>query len=247
MNFLIFFLIGLVIGSFLNVCIYRIPRGKSIIKPFSFCPKCGSTIKPWHNIPFISYIFLKGKCAYCGEKISIKYPVVELLNGFLYILAYSYFGLTPAFFFSLIFISALIVVSFIDIEFQIIPDVISIPLIALGVVFTVFFHDGSEMLSGLWRSLTGILVGGGCLLLVSILSKGGMGGGDIKLNAAVGAWIGWKASLLTIFIGSLAGSIIGLIILKKTGNRKIAFGPFLALGALVSLFWGEKIINFYFG
>jgi len=237
---------GLVVGSFLNVCIYRIPRKISIIKPSSFCPKCGRTIKPWHNIPVISYILLKGRCAYCGQKISLKYPVTEALNGFLYLLAYLYFGL-PILPFILIFISALIVISFIDLDFQIIPDVISLPLIFLGVVLSILPHNSAGVVADFKDSLVGIAVGGGSLLFVSIISKGGMGGGDVKLNAGVGAFLGWKSALLTIFIGSLIGSIVGIVILKKTGNRKIPFGPFLSSGALICLFWGDRILNWYFG
>ncbi|MCX7988190.1 MAG: prepilin peptidase, partial [Thermodesulfovibrio sp.] len=118
MDFLIIFIIGLIVGSFLNVCIYRIPRNLSVIKPFSFCPKCKNTIKPWHNVPIISYLLLRGKCAYCGEKISIKYPIVESINGVLYILSYMFFGLDIALPFILFFLSSLIVISFIDLEFQ---------------------------------------------------------------------------------------------------------------------------------
>ncbi|GAB5046436.1 prepilin peptidase [Thermodesulfovibrio sp. TK110] len=256
---ILIFIVGLIVGSFLNVCIYRIPRKLSIIKPASYCPSCGNSIKPWHNIPVLSFLFLKGKCAYCGTKISLRYPVVELLNGILYVLAYLNFSLLflP---FVLIFISALIVISFIDLDFQIIPDQISIPLIFLGIILSFFSgpqkivdflgcpsHNSLNLAQGIKDSLIGIVVGGGSLLIVSLISKGGMGGGDVKLNAAVGAFLGWKSALLTIFIGSLAGSIIGILILKKTGNRKIPFGPFLSLGALICLFFGERLLNWYFG
>lgn len=244
---LIFFLLGLVIGSFLNVCIYRIPRNISIIKPFSFCPNCGNPIKPWHNIPIISFILLRGRCAYCSSKISFRYPLVEAINGFLYCLSYIKFGLDLSLPFILFFVSSLIVISFIDIDFQIIPDKISIPLILLGVVLSLLNKGFLNIASNLKDSLLGILIGGGVLLVVSIISKGGMGGGDVKLNAAVGAYLGWKSVLLTIFLGSLVGSVVGLVVLKKTGNRKIPFGPFLAFGALVSLFFGNQILSWYIG
>lgn len=247
MEVLIFFIFGLIVGSFLNVCIYRIPRKISIIKPASFCSACGTSIKIWHNIPVLSFILLKGRCDYCGSKISLRYPLVEILNGIFYVLAYLSFGLSPYLLFILIFISAMIVVSFIDFDFQIIPDQISIPLIFIGFIFSLFSHGYTGFVSDFRESLIGIVVGGGSLLIVSIISKGGMGGGDIKLNAAVGAFLGWKAALLTIFIGSLIGSIVGIIILKKTGNRKIPFGPFLSIGALICLFLGEKILHWYFG
>ncbi|GAQ94942.1 leader peptidase [Thermodesulfovibrio aggregans] len=241
------FILGLVIGSFLNVCIYRIPRKLSIIKPSSFCPSCGNSIKWWHNIPVLSFVILKGKCAYCGAKISLRYPVVEILNGIFYVLAYLNFGLTISLPFVLIFISALIVISFIDFDFQIIPDEISIPLIFLGIILSLLPHNSINLAYDIKDSLIGIVIGGGSLLIVSLITRGGMGGGDIKLNAAVGAFLGWKAALLTIFIGSLAGSIVGIVILKKTGNRKIPFGPFLSLGACVCLFFGESLLNWYFG
>ncbi len=232
---------------FLNVCIYRIPRKLSIIKPSSFCPSCGNSIKWWHNIPVLSFVILKGKCAYCGAKISLRYPVVEILNGIFYVLAYLNFGLTISLPFVLIFISALIVISFIDFDFQIIPDEISIPLIFLGIILSLLPHNSINLAYDIKDSLIGIVIGGGSLLIVSLITRGGMGGGDIKLNAAVGAFLGWKAALLTIFIGSLAGSIVGIVILKKTGNRKIPFGPFLSLGACVCLFFGESLLNWYFG
>lgn len=243
---ILIFIVGLVVGSFLNVCIYRIPRKISIIKPASYCPSCGNSIRPWHNIPVLSFLLLKGKCAYCGTKISLRYPLVEMLNGIFYVLAYLNFSL-PALAFVLIFISALIVISFIDLDFQIIPDQISIPLIFIGLILSVLPHNSLNLAQDIKDSLIGIVVGGGSLLIVSLISKGGMGGGDVKLNAAVGAFLGWKSALLTIFIGSLAGSIVGIVILKKTGSRKIPFGPFLSLGACVCLFFGEKILNWYFG
>lgn len=246
MEVLILFLLGLVVGSFLNVCIYRIPRKISIVKPFSFCPSCNNAIKPWHNIPVLSFILLKGRCAYCGSKISLRYPLVEILNGIFYVIAFLNFGLTASLPFVLIFISSLIVISFIDLDFQIIPDFISIPLIFIGFILSFMPHNAVGLVSSFKESLIGIAIGGGSLLLVSIISRGGMGGGDIKLNAGVGAFLGWKSALLTIFAGSLIGSIIGLVILKKTGNRKIPFGPFLSIGALISLFMGERIFSWYF-
>lgn len=247
MEVLIFFVFGLILGSFLNVCIYRMPRKISIIKPYSFCPDCRNSIKIWHNIPVLSYIALKGKCAYCGAKISLRYPLVEILNGVLYVFAYLKFGLTPYILFILILISTIIVISFIDLEFQIIPDQLSIPLIFLGFILSFLSHNYEVIVSDFQQSLIGILVGGGSLFAISIISKGGMGGGDIKLNAAFGAFFGWKASLLTIFIGSLIGAIVGIVVFRKTGNRRIPFGPFLSIGALVCLFFGEKVLSWYFG
>lgn len=247
MEILIPLLFGLVVGSFLNVCIYRIPRNLSIVKPFSFCPNCRENIKPWHNIPVLSYIILKGKCAHCGSKISLRYPIVEALNGILWVFAYKKFGVTIELPFVLFFISALIVITFIDMDFHIIPDSLSLSLIVLGTVLSLIPHNSAELNSKITDSLLGILIGGGILYLIAIVSRGGMGGGDIKLNAGVGAYLGWQCSLLTLFVGSFVGAIVGIVILKKTGNRKIPFGPFLSLGALVSLFFGKEIIKLYLG
>ena len=247
MEIAIILVLGLIIGSFLNVCIYRIPRKLSIIKPFSFCPTCKNTLKPWYNIPLLSYLFLIGRCAYCGDKISLRYPIVEGINGFLYVLSYLYFGLEITLPIVLFFLSSLIVISFIDMEFQIIPDILSFSLIVSGLVVSVLPHNNYNLVTNLKDSILGILVGGGVLLIVAIVSKGGMGGGDIKLNAGVGAFLGWQSSILTLFIGSFFGAIVGLVILKKTGNRKIPFGPFISIGAIVSLFLGKDILRFYLG
>lgn len=239
-------LFGLIVGSFLNVCIYRIPRNLSVVKPMSFCPNCSERIKPWHNLPILSYFMLKGRCAYCGVKISIRYPIVEALNGALWSLAYLKFGLSLELPFVLFFISALIVASFIDIDFQIIPDSISLSLIVLGLLLSLLPHDSPSTNRSLIDSIVGVLVGGGILYIIAVVSRGGMGGGDIKLNAGVGAYLGWKSSLLTLFIGSFFGAIIGIIVLVRTGKRKIPFGPFLSIGALICLFWGNELIRLYF-
>ncbi len=254
---IIIVIFGLIVGSFLNVCIYRLPREISIVSPPSACPVCNTAIKPWDNIPLISYLLLMGKCRNCGEKISIRYPIVELLNGLLYFLVVYFFGfgwqLIPLF----AFVSAMIVITFIDIDFQIIPDVITIPGIAVGVISSTLFisdplfnlHE-SDMLNGLINSIIGALVGGGLYFLIAVVSKGGMGGGDIKMMAMVGAFIGWKGVLLVTFIGSLTGSLVGIILMVFKGkNRKtkVPFGPFLALGSLITLFLGGKIITWYLG
>jgi len=251
------FIFGLITGSFLNVCIYRLPREISIVSPPSACPGCKNPIKPWDNIPIISYLFLRGKCRNCGERISIRYPLVELLNGLLYLLIVYFFGfgwhLIPLF----AFVSAMVVITFIDLEFQIIPDVITLPGILIGVISSVFFLSdplfnlhASDMLTGLINSLIGILLGGGLFFLIAVVSKGGMGGGDIKMMAMVGAFMGWKAVLLVTFIGSLTGSLVGVMLMLFKGKdrkTKVPFGPFLALGSLISLFVGGKIITWYWG
>jgi leader peptidase (prepilin peptidase)/N-methyltransferase len=254
---LLAFVFGLITGSFLNVCIYRLPREISIVSPPSACPGCNNPIKPWDNIPIISYLFLRGKCRNCGERISIRYPLVELLNGLLYLLIVYFFGFGWQFIPLFVFVSAMIAITFIDLEFQIIPDVITLPGIVIGVISSVFFLPDplfniyeSDMLTGLINSLIGILLGGGLFFLIAVVSKGGMGGGDIKMMAMVGAFMGWKAVLLVTFIGSLAGSLVGIMLMLfkgKSRKTKVPFGPFLAMGSLITLFLGGKIITWYLG
>ncbi|MBF0555297.1 MAG: prepilin peptidase [Nitrospirae bacterium] len=241
---------GLIIGSFLNVCIYRLPiKGLSIVTPPSGCPVCGKRIKPWHNIPVISYLALMGRCAYCGVRISLRYPAVELLNAVFYVLIYAKFGLSAYSIYYMMFMSALIVITFIDIDYQIIPDVITLPGIALGLVGSIFIlPDPQGGLLGLSGSLIGLLTGGVIFYIIAVASRGGMGGGDIKFMAMAGATLGWKSVLLTIFIGSFVGSVYGisLMVFKGKGRKaRIPFGPFLSLGAAVSLFYSREIIAFY--
>lgn len=243
--------VGLAIGSFLNVCIYRVPRDVSIVRPSSRCPLCNAPIKFYDNIPVISFFILRGRCRNCNAKISVRYPVVELLNGLLYVMVLFRFGLgwhTPVLF---AFCSALIVITFIDMDFQIIPDVITLPGIIIGLIAgsTVLpdpFYRSS--LLGFKEASIGLASGGVLFYLIALLSRGGMGGGDIKMMAMVGAFLGWKGMLLTTFVGSLAGSCVGifLMIFKGKGRKtKIPFGPFLAMGAAISLFYGHEIARIY--
>jgi leader peptidase (prepilin peptidase) / N-methyltransferase len=250
------FIFGLIFGSFLNVCIYRIPLKKSIVTPPSGCPGCGERIRFYDNIPVISYMILFGRCRRCHETISIRYPIIELLTGLLslslFATFYPYYGQYFAFF---IFVSALIVISFIDLSHQIIPDIISLPGIIAGVVVTVVFNIFSDYQITWQDSLIGAIAGGGILYLVAfgfakLTGKEGMGGGDIKLLAMIGAWMGWRSIPLIILISSLTGSIIGaatLLLAGKGLRTRIPFGPFLVLGTLVYLFFGHKIESFYFG
>lgn len=245
---LIAFIFGAVVGSFLNVCICRMPKDESVVSPPSHCPKCDYKI-PWYdNIPLISYLILKGKCRGCGTHISLQYPFVELLNGVLTLALFLRFGPTLSFLVLFIFCSALVVVTFIDIEHQIIPDEISISGIVIGFTLS-FFIKGHSWLN----SLLGIVLGGGSLLLVAysyqwLTKKDGMGGGDIKLLAMMGAFLGWKAIPFIIFTSSLFGSIIGVSIMllqKKDGKLAIPFGPYLAFGAVLYIFYGRQLIHWY--
>jgi leader peptidase (prepilin peptidase) / N-methyltransferase len=241
---------GMVVGSFLNVCICRLPKNESIVSPPSHCPVCSYQICWYDNIPLVSYLLLRGKCRGCGAHISFQYPLVELLNGVLTLLLFLRFGPTTAFAALFIFCSALVVITFIDIEHQIIPDEISLPGIIVGFVLS-FFIPGHTWLN----SLLGILLGGGSLLLVAysyqkLTGKDGMGGGDIKLLAMMGAFLGWKAVPFIIFASSLAGSLIGISIMllqKKDSKLAIPFGPYLAFGAVLYIFCGKLLIRWYLG
>ncbi len=238
-----FFLYGLVVGSFLNVCIYRIPRKKSVVSPPSACPSCGIKIKPWHNIPLVSYVMLRGRCAYCGAGISPRYPLIEFLNAIFYIAALNRFGPSPAGILAMVLISALIVVTFIDLEHQIIPDRITLPGIVLGLVLGPLVFK-----TGFINSLIGMALGGGTFYLIAVASRGGMGGGDIKLIAMIGAFLGWKAVLLTIFVGSFLGAIVGIWLMIFKGMKRktpIPFGPFLVVGAMSAIFYGSVFFQWY--
>ena len=238
-------LFGLIMGSFLNVCIYRLPIGKSIAYPPSSCPACGAPIKPWHNIPVISWVMLGGRCASCRARISPVYPAVELLNALCYMAALYRFGPTAKAAVVMALLSAFIVITFIDIKHRIIPDSITLPGIVLCLVLGPLVFK-----TGITNSLIGAFAGGGLFLVIAAVSRGGMGGGDIKLITMIGALVGWKMMLMTVFFGSLTGSVLGVALMVFRGaHRKtpIPFGPFLVLGAVVSVFFGQEILGWYGG
>jgi len=244
----VLFLLGAMIGSFLNVCIMRIPADMSVVSPASHCLSCKTPIPFYHNIPLASYILLGGKCRQCGAPIPFQYFFVELLTPLVMLVLYYYFGFSWSFLIAFVFSAALIVITFIDLAHKIIPDVISLPGIPLFFLCS-FVVPWVDPLS----SLIGILAGGGTLYAVAVgyhvlTKKEGMGGGDIKLLAMVGALLGWKGALTTLMVGAFLGSIIGvaLIILKgKDTKYAIPFGPFLATGAFCTLLWGDTIIHYY--
>lgn len=240
---------GLVLGSFLNVCIYRVPIKKSIAFPASHCPQCSEKIRFYDNIPVLSYAILGGKCRKCRTPIPIRYPLVELITSLLSTALFLRYGVSVQFFLYLAFSASLVVITFIDIQHKIIPDVISIPGIIVGLIISFFGFTGLQ-----WHeSLVGMVAGGGCLFLVGILfewitGKEGMGGGDVKLLAMIGAWMGWKGLPYIVLMSSLAGALIGgisLIVARSGMRTKIPFGPFLSLGALVQFFFGNELIAWY--
>lgn len=249
--FLLFsFVLGAVVGSFLNVCIYRIPAGKSIVSPPSSCPVCGHRIRWFENIPIVGFLGLRGRCASCRTKIPVRYPAVEILTGILFALAFYHFGFSTVSVVYFVFVAALVVITFIDLDHRIIPDVISLPGIPIGFAGS-FFVPWMPW----YDSVLGILLGGGSLLAVAwgyqrLTGREGMGGGDIKLLAMMGAFLGWKAIFPVIFLASLAGTLVGvplMLVGKGDGKLAIPFGPFLALAAIIYLFWGQALIGWYLG
>jgi leader peptidase (prepilin peptidase)/N-methyltransferase len=242
-------MVGLALGSFSNVCIYRLPIKKSLLFPGSSCPQCGNKIRFYDNIPIISYILLGGKCRRCKTKISLKYPLVEFVTAALLTLAYLRFGLTWDFASASILIIILILTFFIDLEHRIIPDVLTLPGVAVGFLLSFVVTAPS-----VWNSLLGIVVGGGIFYLAAVLGellfkKESMGGGDIKLAMLLGAFLGWQNIILILILSALLGSLIGgaalLFSKDMRETRAIPFGPFLALGAIVALFFGNAIISAY--
>jgi leader peptidase (prepilin peptidase)/N-methyltransferase len=245
------FIFGTIVGSFLNVCIHRLPQESSIIVPSSHCPHCKTPIRFYDNIPLISFVLLRGKCRACHAPISWRYPLVEFLMGTFSIILLLKYGISTLYMIYVSFFASLTLVSFIDLPHRIIPDVISLPGILVGLAISLlhpqlFFKD----------SLIGVLVGGGSLYLVAsvyhvVTKREGMGGGDVKLLAMIGAFIGWKGVLFTILCSSLIGSIVGVTLMfitsKADSKYAVPFGPFLSLGAIIYVLVGEALINWYVG
>ena len=240
------FLFGAAIGSFLNVLIYRLPENFSIIKPGSFCPHCKKHIKWYENIPIISFIMLKGKCSQCTQPISIHYPVVEALTGFLFFYLFMTFGLNLNFFFYIFFFCALIVISGVDFSDQTIPDIISMPGIVIGLIFQII--NGNFLIG-----LIGMIFGGGLILLIRVVGgwayrKEVMGLGDVYLTAMIGAFVGFPLIIPAIFIAALIGAIFGIIYIAYTQQNRespIPFGPFLSIGGILSIIFRTQVIELF--
>ncbi len=249
-------LFGALLGSFLNVCIVRIPRNESIILPRSHCRGCEHQLKWWENIPLLSYIILRGKCRHCETNISIRYPAVELITIMLSLTCWKFLGqfsLYAAYF--LLLICPLIVITFVDLEHRIIPNIITLPGIVAGFLVSLIFAGKYGYYDAAINSMLGILVGGGFLYVVAFayekLKKAeGMGGGDVKLAAMLGAFFGWQAAIFILLLSSVLGSLVGLFLLiikKKDAKFAFPFGPFLALAGLIYFFFGQPIIAWYLG
>ncbi|MEQ8152029.1 MAG: prepilin peptidase [Smithellaceae bacterium] len=241
------FVFGAVIGSFLNVCIYRLPEQQSIAKPLSQCPHCHHPIRFYDNIPLISYLILKGKCRDCGEKISWRYPLVELITAILALFLFAKFYLTLNFLVFFIFTAVLIVITFIDLDHQIIPDLLTLPGIPIFFLLAVFVVGVPWM-----EAAIGLLIGGGVLFVIAlgyevITKREGMGGGDIKLLAMIGGFLGWKSLIFVLLFSSLLGAVIGvaLMLIKKEDMKyAVPFGPFLSAAGVAYLFWGDAFMQF---
>ncbi len=242
-------LFGLLIGSFLNVVIYRLPRGQSLVTPPSTCPGCGSRIRPIDNIPVLSWILLGGKCHKCGAPISIQYPIVELATGLLFLLVAWLTPAGPLLAARLLFVVILVVLFGIDLHHQILPNVITVPGIAIGFLFSLVTPPG-------WmNSLIGIALGGGVLYAIAaayyaVRREEGLGMGDVKMLAMIGAFLGWKAVLVTLILSSFAGALVGIgIIALSRGSMRLAlpFGTFLAVGAIAAMIVGEPLVAWYSG
>jgi leader peptidase (prepilin peptidase)/N-methyltransferase len=251
------FAFGAVVGSFLNVCIHRMPRDQSIIRPPSHCPHCGARIGWRDNIPLASYLALRGKCRQCGAAIGSRYFLVELLTATLFLLAWVKFPFGLCAFYWLI-IAALIAATFIDLEHFIIPNEITYGGIVLGLLLSPVspvLRAGNSALGAALQSAVGMLTGGLSLLAVAVLGekvfkKEAMGMGDVKLLAALGALLGWQAALFTLFVSSVAGGVVGLALIAARRGQwgtKIPFGPYIAFGAAVWIFSGREIVEWYFG
>jgi leader peptidase (prepilin peptidase) / N-methyltransferase len=238
---------GLAIGSFLNVCIYRLPLGQSLAWPSSRCPSCNTPLRSYDNVPLISYLALRGRCRHCKASISLMYPFVEAVTAIVFVVGYRLFGPQLLLVERLLFACAMIVLFFIDLQHRILPNAITLPGIVVGFLFNLFLPPG-------WLdSLVGIIAGGGVLLLIAeaysrVRKEEGLGMGDVKMLAMIGAFLGWKLMLVTLVLSSFLGSLIGLgMIALKLGDMKYAlpFGTFLAIGAIVASVVGDAILGWY--
>lgn len=235
---------GLMIGSFLNVCIYRIPKKESIAYPPSHCTSCNTRLKAIELIPVLSFLFYRGKCRYCGSEISYRYPMVELLTALFITFLYMHFDLTSSFFMYSILACLLLVIAFIDYDTQEIPDGLIIAGLLTGIIFIALNGFKSNYIN----SILGLLLGGGLFLLIAAVSGGAMGGGDIKLMGVLGLWFGCKLILSVSMIAFIIGAVVSiLLIVLKIKNRKdyIPFGPFIVISALINILYGSEIISLY--
>lgn len=240
---LIIFIFGLCVGSFLNVCISRLVNGESVISPASHCPKCKQKIKWYDNAPVISFLLLRGKCRYCNGRISLQYPIIELLTGVVFLYMYKELWF-------LFLILMLLVISFIDLKTTIIPDIITIPGMVIGLVLKLVFAFVDKDFAGFFDASSGMILGLVVFGFIVFASRGGMGIGDIKLAGLIGVFLGLEKTFLTILLSFMIGGFVGIILLAfKIKERKdaIPFGPYLGVASVISMFFGEKILKWWLG
>jgi leader peptidase (prepilin peptidase) / N-methyltransferase len=246
------FVLGACVGSFLNVVIHRLPRGESLVSPGSHCTSCRTDIAWYDNVPLLGWLLLRGRCRTCSSGISARYPLVELLTGLIALSLHARLGFSLPFLVAFYFACTLLAIAYIDLDHQIIPDVLSLPGVVIGLAAAPLLHGGT-WLEAIQAAALGALLGGGILFAVAwsyerATGREGMGGGDVKLLAMVGAFLGWQGVLLTLLLGSLVGSAIGVSIMIARGSDSklaIPFGPFLSIGAFVAMFWGGAIVSWY--
>lgn len=260
------FIFGAIVGSFLNVCIHRMPLGESVVWPRSHCPQCKKRIPPYDNIPFISFLLLKGKCRFCKKNIPLRYPLVELITAAMFVALLNRFRLSYDLFVYIVFACGLIISTFIDIKHRIIPDEVSVGGLILGLILSAI--RGVHLQAQVYNfqpvvdSFLGIIIGGGIIYLTGLLfdliyfkllkkppiqgETESMGGGDVKLLAMIGAFLGWQAALITFFLAPFFGAAFGIYNLVAKKDHTMPYGPFLSLAALISLFWADNIIKFLF-
>ncbi|MDU4959773.1 MAG: prepilin peptidase [Sporomusaceae bacterium] len=245
MTFVFIALAGLIVGSFLTVCIYRIPLSQSIVFPRSYCPHCQKSLTPMELIPLLSYLLLAGQCRHCQQAIAFRYPAVELLTAILFAFCFAAWGWSSRLIAAWIFSSFLVVITWIDLEHQLVLNRVLVWFSLAG-----FFAGaglGTPVLADMLIAAAG---GGSCMLLIAVLSRGGMGGGDIKLTAALGIWLGWQGTLLALFLAFVFAGLTGVfLLLARIKGRKdmIPFAPFLCAGAFMALVYGAKLLTWYFG
>jgi len=241
-------LFGLAWGSFLNVVIYRLPLGMNIIRPSSSCPACRKRIRVINNIPVVSFLLLRGKCSYCKTQISFRYPLVEIITPLVFILLYSHYSFSLHFFTSCLFATAMILLAFIDLDHQILPDEITLPGLLLSLAYALFRPDLT-----LRQSLISAVCGAGFLLFIYgayylLRRKEGLGMGDVTLMLLIGSYLGLGGTILTLIVSSFTGAVVGIIVIllkKKDMQFALPFGTFLAPAAFFSLVWGERILSWY--
>ena len=245
MDYLIIFVLGTISGSFLNVCVYRIPKEESIAYPPSHCTTCGNNLRPYDLIPILSYIFLKGRCRYCGEKVSIRYPIIEFITGVLFLITFIKYGLSLKFIKYILLISILIVIGMIDLDTTDVYFSTTLTGIISSLIFIgIYFYMGIPVRGYIY----GGIVGGGLLSAIILITKGGMGWGDSEICLFCGVFLGLKFTILMLFLSFIIGSIISLILIlsgKKSRKDYIPFGPFIVLATILTIFMGEKITYLY--